>query len=156
MATLAGNGNVNGQRDVVLPEEIEISDQTRLDVRRMWASVYRNRWPMIAVVVLSLIIGLLVTIFTTPIYEASATIQIEPRANQSVKSNTEVEPELVGSYDAQRYVSNAVDVIRSRAVAEKVAEDLKLYTSNTFFEAMNLQEPNAQPGQSVDQSLLIG
>jgi polysaccharide biosynthesis transport protein len=147
MATTAANGTGNGHREVVLPDEIEIADQTRLDMRRMWAAAYRNRWPMIAVIVLSLITGLLVTIFTTPVYQATATIQIEPRSNQTLQSNTAVEPELVNSYDAQRYQETAVDVIKSRALAEKVAENLKLYTSNTFFEAMKLDEPTAPSGQ---------
>lgn len=152
MATLASNGNAGGQREVLLPDEIEISDQTRLDVRRMWAAVYRNRWPMIATIVLALIIGVLVTIFTTPVYEATSTIQIEPRASQTLKNNTEVEPELANAYDAQRYVVSAVDVIKSRALAEKVAEDLKLFTSNTFFEKMKLEEPTAEPGRLVGVS----
>jgi succinoglycan biosynthesis transport protein ExoP len=152
MATVASNGNGSGQREVLLPDEIEISDQTRLDVRRMWAAVYRNRWPMIATIVLSLIIGLLMTIFTTPVYEATSTIQIEPRASQTLQNNTEVEPQLANSYDAQRYVVSAVDVIKSRALAEKVAEDLKLFTSNNFFEKMKLGDPSAEPGQLVGVS----
>lgn len=147
MATQAANGSGNGIREVVLPDEIEISDQTRLDLRRMWAAIYRNRWPMIAIIILSLIAGVLVTIFTTPVYQATSTIQVEPRSSQNLKSNTEVEPQLVASYDAERYQAAAVDVIKSRALAEKVAEDLKLYTSNTFFESMKIEEPAAQPGQ---------
>jgi polysaccharide biosynthesis transport protein len=159
MATSADNGMGNGGRTIVSTDEIEVVDQNQLDMRRMWAALYRNRWPMLAVVALSLLIGVLNTIFTTPIYQATSTIQIEPRSSQTLQSNTEVEPPLVNSYDAERYQASAVDVIKSKALAEKVAEDLKLYTSNTFFTAMQIENPPAQndnlAGVSAERKQLV-
>lgn len=145
MATMAINEA--GNHEVMTADQIEIGDQTRLDVRRMWAAMYRNRLMILAVVTACLIVGLLITVFTTPIYEATSTIQVEPRSAQTIKTNTEVDPQVSGSSDAQRYQATAVDIIKSRALAEKVAEDLKLYTSNTFFESMHANEPAAQPGK---------
>jgi capsular exopolysaccharide synthesis family protein len=54
---------------------------------------------------------------------------------------------MVNSYDAERYQASAVDVVKSRTVAEKVAEDLKLYTSNAFFASMQMENPPVQTGE---------
>lgn len=131
---------------VLLSNEIEFTDQSRLDVRRMWAAVYRNRVLMIGTILLALLVGILITMFTTPIYEAAATVQIDPRNAQVLNKTADVEPEVgSGSQGEDRFLNTLVGVIRSRALAEKVAESLKLYTSNSFFESMKLEEPVAGP-----------
>ncbi|MDE8650475.1 GumC family protein [Novosphingobium album (ex Liu et al. 2023)] len=137
---------MNPGKAAILPDEIEIADQSRLDLRRMWAAVYRNRLMIIATIAISLLIGLLVTMFTTPIYQAYATIQIDPRNAQVLSKSADVEPDIDGGTAAEeRFLKTAVDVIRSRALAERVAESLKLYTSNTFFQSMQMPEPAANP-----------
>lgn len=130
----------------LLSSEIEFTDQSRIDVRRMWAAVYRNRVLMIGTILLALLIGVMVTMFTTPIYQAAATVQIDPRNAQVLNKTADVAPEVGSSGSGEdRFLNTLVDVIRSRALAEKVAESLKLYTSNSFFESMKLEEPVAGP-----------
>lgn len=48
-----------------------------IDLRQLWASIYRNRWPASLIVGATLAAGILLSLVATPIYQASASIQID-------------------------------------------------------------------------------
>jgi capsular exopolysaccharide synthesis family protein len=86
--------------------------------------IYRQRWLVAVVLVLALLGGLVVTLLSTPIYQADAKVSVKPYG-QYVVEGQEVEQGFAPMqiYD---YLATQVEVIKSRSLAEAVVADLDL------------------------------
>lgn len=113
-----------------------------IDLRAVWSAVYRNRFLVIATVVGFVAIGILVTFLSTPIYRATARIQIDLQAAK-ILEGSDVEPSAA-MQDSERYLQTQLDIIKSRGLARQVAEDLRLFRNNDFLAKMNIT-PTDQP-----------
>lgn len=122
------------------PEE---SGRSVIDLRALWSAVYRNRWIVLAVLGACIMLGVLFTFLSTPIYRSTANVQIEQRGAQIVEGG-EVEP-TEGMQDSQRYLETQVDIIESRSLAREVAESLGLF-NNDFLARMNIEEATVPVG----------
>ena len=105
-----------------------------IDIRQIWSVIYRNRLPIVVVVGLALIAGVLITMLTTRIYSASASVQIEQQT-EKVLGNDELTPGL-SSQESDRFLQTQIDIIKSRALAERVAQSLNLAADNRFYTDM--------------------
>lgn len=83
---------------------------------------YRQRHILIGIVTVALVAGLVATLLTKPTYQASATVQIDPGGSKIVES---LEPDL-GPAEIGRYMNTQGAVIKSRALALRVVDALKL------------------------------
>src|SRR5262249_22482719 len=112
---------------------LEAKDQSGPDYRRYFflclALVLKYRWLIIAICGLALAIGFIQTFTSTPIYQATVTIQIDRQAPKLVKEV--VQDRDFGGGD-QRFYKTQYDLIRSRSLAERVAADLDLATAKDF------------------------
>ena len=118
----------------------------------------RRKWALIGSVVLALILGLLLTLLMTPKYTASSTIEIQ-RESARVVNVQGVEPES-GPADMEFYQTQ-YGLLRSDALAERVATELRLYDNPGFFEmfrvrkvADDLRQGGARPN-AADRSQRI-
>ena len=87
------------------------------------ALALKYRWLIIAVSGLALAIGFIQTFTSTPIYQATVTIQIDRQAPKLVKEV--VQDRDFGGGD-QRFYKTQFDLLKSRSLAERVAADLDL------------------------------
>lgn len=119
-----------------------------VDLRALWSAIYRNRYIIVGIVGAALAIGLASVILTTPIYRAAATVQID---QQSVKvlGTEDVEPAVSGQ-EADRFLQTQVDVLKSRALANRVANSLNLFANDRFITAMG-GKPTEKAGESNDR-----
>lgn len=108
-----------------------------IDFRAIWAAIYRNRLLIAVTIVLALILGVVVTLLTTPIYRAETTVQIEQQATKVL--NTEDSEPTASTLDAERFLQTQLDIIRSRALATRVAESLNLFANDSFLIAMQVE-----------------
>jgi succinoglycan biosynthesis transport protein ExoP len=93
--------------------------------RDYWRMVCHH-WRLIIVIFLAVFgIGLLITVQTTPLYTASATIRIEPQS-ASVMGAGEVFP------GGDEYFQTQVALLKSRALAARVIRDLRLERDPNF------------------------
>lgn len=106
-----------------------------LDLRAIWSAVYRNRLLILIVLVLAVAAGIAATMLTTPIYQATASVQIEQQASRVLEGQDDTNPGA-STQDADRFLQTQLDVLRSRALAERVAQSLNLYNDNRFLIAM--------------------
>jgi hypothetical protein len=113
-------------------DEIEGS---QIDLREIWAAIYRNRWRVALIICLALAGGVASILLTRPTYTAQATIQIDQQT-QKVLGTEEMEPIAAGA-EADRFLQTQVDIMKSRAAAIKVGEDLNLFNNTQFLERMN-------------------
>jgi capsular exopolysaccharide synthesis family protein len=100
-----------------------------------WRVVIRWKWLIIAVMLVSLVAGLLVTLFMTRQYTATVSIEISRQSDKIVNVQG-VEPE-VSTGDAEFYQTQ-YSLLRARSLAERVAADLKLAESAQFFETFGV------------------
>ena len=101
-----------------------------IDLRAIWAALYRNRWIILAIMFLCMATAFGLAQLTAPTYRATATIQIDQQAAKILQSQDE-EPNSAGS-EADRFLQTQLDVIRSRSLAARVTDSLKL-TSNKAY-----------------------
>lgn len=130
-------------------EAFEQSDKMRLvDLREIWAIVYRSRFWIAAIMALFIVAGIVVTLLMTPRYRADAAVQIDQEAVKVL--GTEQSESSASIQDAERFLKTQVDVINSRAVARAVANELRLFNGDRFLEQMRDDEDvEATPSVSI-------
>src|SRR5262249_45238251 len=85
--------------------------------------VLKHRWLVLACCIGGLVAGFLVTFTSTPIYRATATIQVDLAAAKIVKLDTQDNSPQVDSY---RFYQTQRELLQSRSLAERVASNLDL------------------------------
>ena len=104
-----------------------------IDLRKLWALARRNAVIVIATVLIALLAGLAATVLTTPQFRATASVQIEQQAERVLETQDR-EP-AAQSLDVERFLQTQTDIIRSRATAISVAQSLRLFGNERFYEA---------------------
>ncbi len=110
-----------------------------IDLHRIVAALRRNLWWIIGIVAACLIIGALITMLIVPRYTAAATVLIEQEVDQIIEGS-EIAP-TVAYQDTERFLQTQVDVIQSRALAERVLEGEGLEADPSFYEAFEAEVP---------------
>ena len=96
-----------------------------------------------AIITLSLLVALVVTLLTTPQYTAETTLQINNQTAQVLSKSSNVdenETEISSAADTDRFLQTQVDIIDSRAIAERVAQRLNLVGNSHFYESVGYSE----------------
>jgi capsular exopolysaccharide synthesis family protein len=132
--------------DQYLDEEIvEGSSGPRLDLAALGNALRRNMWLILATVAVAVLLALGLTALTTPKFTASASVQIEQQASRVLESEADVDP-AVHPMDAERHLNTQLDILKSRAMAIRVAQSQRLFGNAKFFQAMNLKPDEAVDG----------
>lgn len=112
----------------------------------------RRKWLIGGTVIACVLLGLLITLFTTPLYSASATLEIQREA----PSFAEVKQ---GGNQAQSAIDNEFyqtqyGLLKSRALAERVVRSLRLSDDPTFFKQFGVTPPDGwfADGRAVQTS----
>ena len=92
-----------------------------VDLLEYWRVIAKRKWTVLAVFAIVLLTGIMVTMLTTPIFRATATLQIERQANGVVRVPGIDSGDVI--YDPEFYETQ-FQLLRSRSMAEKVAADL--------------------------------
>ncbi|SEM02058.1 capsular exopolysaccharide family [Sphingomonas palmae] len=120
------------------PVEVELAD-TNANKRSLIADYLsianRRKWLILGTTVGFVLAGLLITLFMTPLYTASATIEIQ-RETSNV-AEVKGEERTQSSVDAEFYETQ-YGLLRSRALAERVARTLRLGDDPAFFETFGV------------------
>ncbi|MGO3585705.1 MAG: Wzz/FepE/Etk N-terminal domain-containing protein, partial [Serratia liquefaciens] len=92
-----------------------------IDIGHLLGSLVDHRWLLIGITSLFAVIGIVYSLFSTPVYESDALIQVEKNAGSSILSN------LSESLSAGDNGSIAeIELIQSRMVVGKTVSDLNL------------------------------
>ncbi len=94
------------------------------DISSIRGMLFRQRWLFAGVLLATAIIGLIVTLLTTPLYEAQSSVRVEPYGQYIVEGQDIEQP--FGSNQIYDYMQTQVAVIESRNLANTVAENLNL------------------------------
>ena len=110
-----------------------------LDFRRLIGSLWQYRLLISGILLGFLLLGIAVTLLMTPKYTARATIQIDQEEQRILDADDQ--GASAAYQDADRFLQTNVDVLRSRRMAERVAEEMGLFGDNNFLELMNVTPP---------------
>lgn len=100
----------------------EIDDS--LHLRDLLRIIYKRKWWILSVAIVMLVVSTLNTLMETPQYRATTTIQIEKQAQRVVDyRDASGATEL---YDDGQFFQTQIELLRSKALAERVMEALRL------------------------------
>ena len=102
--------------------------------------VLRWKWVILGSIVAALIAGTIITLLTTPLYTATASIEISRESDRVTKLEG-VQSETA-SQDLEFYQTQ-YGLLKSRSLAERVAKNLKLVDDPKFYDAFGTTAPGA-------------
>jgi len=107
---------------------MENTEESSIDLREYLHIIKKRRWAIITVLIITVSIVAIASLFMEPTYKATAVIQIE-RENSKVLSFEEIY-----AIDAtqQTFYQTQVKLIKSRSIARKVIEKLGLQQNPEF------------------------
>lgn len=118
-----------------------LSAQTHA-LREIWAAAFRARYWIAGIFAVCIGLAVIAALLTTRLYQATASVEVRQEAAKVL--GTEADQESQDSRaDSERFLQTQLDIIRSRAVAEAVAEREGLFNSNAFLEAMRVNDEDA-------------
>jgi polysaccharide biosynthesis transport protein len=110
--------------------------ESKSDFRKLFfryvGLAFKYRWVIVAFSVVALAIGSIITLTSTPIYQATVTIQIDRQAPKVIRTNTDAGNTGGESEYGDRFYQTQYDLLRSRMLAERVAADLDLGNASDF------------------------
>lgn len=110
-------------------------------MREIWAALYRSRFWVIGIFIGCMLLAIAASLLTTRLYTATAMIEVRQEAEKVL--GTEQDREGGASrLDSDRFLQTQLDIIRSRTIADTVAQSAGLYRGTTFLDAMHITPEN--------------
>lgn len=133
---MESNANIN-ERNLIAQRADEDGDE--IDLMQLWHTVWRRKWSIISLVIVVVLVAILAVLSITPIYRAGATLLIEQKAAKVVSIEQVYGLEGTGN----EYLQTQFELLKSRALAERVIKKLNLTTHPEF-------DPRQQPEPLID------
>lgn len=126
------------------------------DFRYLAAAIRSNLLLIVAIILTSLALAVVATLLDTPRYTAATTIQINDSSDRVISEKDDSTSPINNSYDTDRFLKTQTDVLRSRGLAVRVAQKLKLHGNADFYRAMEANPPAAGTPAEVVRNLTLG
>jgi polysaccharide biosynthesis transport protein len=107
---------------------VETPSDTKLDLFGYVHLLVKHRWMIVSIIVAAVALGAVMTLMQTPLYTSTVRLQIDRNAAQIVKAG-DITPERA---DDDEFMGTQFELLRGRAMAERVASALKLGDDTTF------------------------
>lgn len=104
---------------------VEDEPASEISLRDIWRLITKHKWLLITITVIGLLLALLVSFLRTPIYQASATLQIGQRAAKVVQFKNDVE-QSQDFGDERMNLATQIEILSSRNLAERVINEVGL------------------------------
>jgi capsular exopolysaccharide synthesis family protein len=109
-------------------DPVEAHAGPELGVAALWRIFVEWRWLILGAITLAIAGAVVVTLLTTPLYRAQATLEINPPSVEVMDGEDERRPER---NDAQ-FLETQYGLLQSRSLAARVAQDLNLASNPSF------------------------
>ena len=118
-----------------------------LDLTAYGRSLIRRKWAVLVTLLIAMALGIGVTLLTRPIYTAQTTLQIDREAEKVVSRDEATPQDNLG----EEFFQTQYGLLRSRALAERVAQTQGLLVNDDFIAKMK-----DQPLRSAAKSAIAG
>ncbi len=118
------------------------------DLRALFLLVRANAALIAAIFAASLAAAIVVTLLMTPQFTATTTVQINDQASQVLGKAADAdtsEAQASSAQEAERFLETQLEIINSRAIAQRVAHRLNLIGNPAFYKAMGKRMPTDNP-----------
>lgn len=135
---LPANGSYGGYGD----SDAYSDGEPSFDIREIIAIIRANLVIISVIVAATLALAVIVTMLQTPRYTAETTLQINDQSAQIFgKQDDTMQDPVVAASDTERFLQTQVDILKSRALSERVAQKLRLVGNAKFYDAMGIRQP---------------
>lgn len=114
----------------IAPESTDTMSEG-FDLRQIIAVIRTHMLWIVAIMAAAFVLGIVLTMLQTPLYTANSSVQIDDAAAQVLQNGQDVQASS-SMYDTDRFLNTQLDVLKSRALARRVADRLKLYDNPRF------------------------
>jgi succinoglycan biosynthesis transport protein ExoP len=129
--------------------EVQRPAGREFDFERARLILRRNQWLIVACLGISVLGAIILTSIATPVYRASASVQLEQQSTRVMKGD-DLQPGEANFADAERFLQTQVDVMGSRSLAIRVADRLQLFRGSEFLTAMGITfKPKGSPAEQI-------
>lgn len=111
------------------------------DIRYVVAAIRDNLLLIGAIIATSLALALIATLLDTPRYTAVTTIQINDSTSKVIGEGEDDSANTMSSWDVDRFLKTQTDVLKSRGLALRVAQKLRLVSNPEFYAATEATLP---------------
>jgi capsular exopolysaccharide synthesis family protein len=138
----AGNGNGNGDKSLLIIRDV----QENATLVRYGRIARRWKWVIIGAIAAGVAAALIITFLMTRQYSATTRIEIA-REEARIVNIQGVQPEAAGTID-QEFYQTQYGLLRSRALAERVTQELSLADNRAFLNTHGISDA---PGAIADE-----
>ena len=100
-----------------------------LDLAAFIRIISHWRWLILGALALGLLLAVVVTMLTTPIYRSWVTLEVNPPTVEIMDDKQGERPTPISNWD---FVTTQVGLLKSRSIAERAAQDLNLANNEEF------------------------
>lgn len=114
------------------------------NIREIISIVRANLVIISIIIAAALALAVIATMLQTPRYTAETTLQINDQSAQIFgKQDDAMQDPVVAASDTERFLQTQIDILKSRALSERVAQKLRLVGNAKFYDAMAVRQPDS-------------
>lgn len=110
-------------RPLLPPVPIIVHDQDDTAMSRYFATLFDQRWLIVRITLLMILLGGLYALFARPVFEASMLIHVE---EASSRESNNILGEMANLFDVKTATPSEMELLRSRLVITRAIDDLHL------------------------------
>jgi succinoglycan biosynthesis transport protein ExoP len=119
------------------------------------AAIRLRLWLILAICAAAVAAAVLLTSLATPRYTANSSVQINDQSDRVISDKEDMTSAAMG-WDTERFLKTQLDVLRSRGLAIRVAQKLKLFGNPGFYHGMGVEPPAGGADARSVRELTIG
>ena len=100
-------------------------DEDEIDLLSYWHVLLKRKWLVLSILAAGVAVALLATLMTTPLYRATAVLQVEKQGAQIIQVDGIQPGDDPYGWDPE-FLQTQYELIKSRSLAERVANELNL------------------------------
>lgn len=127
------------------------------DIRQILTIIRANLVIISIIIASALALAIIATMLQTPLYTAATTMQINDQSAQILGKQDDISQDpVVSAADTERFLQTQVDILKSRALIERVSQKLRLVGNTKFYEAMAMRQPSGNLNRSELEDFTLG
>jgi capsular exopolysaccharide synthesis family protein len=116
----------------------------------------RNIWLVAAILAAAVVAAVVLTMLQTPRYTATSTVEINEQSENVLGDELDADANSNASWDTDLFLNTQLEILRSRALAERVVRRLNLNSDERFFAAMEAPELSEARSEQVRHDAAVG
>lgn len=135
-------GSARGEEEALGDDSLTLTDIVRI--------VLKHKWTLLVVIALAMTAAVIRTFLSTPVYRSTVILQIDKASPRVVRFENDPEQERMGPDDAIS-MRTQQELLKSRSLAERVIDELRLDRSTPSGQAALPLSPSRQLGEDGEE-----